>query len=746
MATRKKAVKKRSKGKSSSAKKSPAPPVLDPAHALDGLFRPRSIAVVGASRRKGSIGHEIVAKLVQGGFSGPVCPINPQAESVLSIRCYASIEEVPGEVDMALLVVPASAVNSAAEACGKKGVRGLVVITAGFREIGGEGLGREAELQAIAKRYGMRIIGPNCMGIVNTELQTSMNASFAASTPIPGRIAFVSQSGALGEAILADASNRGLGIHMFASIGNHADVGVADLMEYWEADDGVELILLYMEAFGDPQRFKAVAERLRGKKPIIAVKSGRSTAGARAAGSHTGSVAGEDRAIDTFLSQCGVLRANSMREMFDYAEALLDQPLPQGRRIAVVTNAGGPGILATDAFSGAGFELTELSEATRKRLDAVMPPEATSTNPVDLIASADGDRYRKVLRIVMRDKSVDSLLVLFVSPTMIDASKVAEAIVDETKGSGKPVLACVMGKRGEEEAVSHLKANGVPVFRFPEEAAITLAAMSSYTELTRMPVGEFKVWDVDRKEVDRVFAEHAKVGGEWLTTSLVQRLLRAYGFPTIPSHEVGTVAEAAEKAFELGYPVVLKAMSSKLVHKSDMGGVVVGLDSGDAVLKAAGEMRKKLGRRCKDLRFEVQGMAQGHRELLLGFKRTEGLGPLIAVGFGGTHVEVLRDVVVRVGPLHDLQPGRMLDALRAAPLLGAYRGEPAIDRKLVEECVLRLDQLARELPQIEEMDVNPFIVDREGGSSYVVDARVRLRDLAADDLAANKGGVDPVGH
>jgi acetyl coenzyme A synthetase (ADP forming)-like protein len=728
----KRSAKKTSSTKRGATKRSGKKPggrsPAEAAQALDGLFRPRSIAIIGASRRPGSIGHEIVAKLVEGGFTGPVYPINPKAESVLSIRCYKSLGEVPGEVDLAVLVVPAPFVNAAAEECGKKGVRGLVVITAGFREIGGEGNEREAELRAIADRYGMRIVGPNCMGIVNTEPSISMNASFAASTPIPGRVAFVSQSGALGEAILADARTRGLGIHMFASVGNRADVGAADLLEYWEHDDGIELILLYMEAFGDPQRFKAVAERLRGKKPIIAVKSGRSTAGARAAGSHTGSVAGEDRAIDTFLSQCGVLRANSMREMFDYAEALLDQPPPPGRRIAVVTNAGGPGILATDSFSGAGFELTALSEKTRKQLEKVIPPEATSTNPVDLIASADGERYRKVLRIVVRDKSVDSLLVLFVSPTMIDARGVAEAIVDETRGCGKPVLACVMGKRGEEEAVSHLKQNGVPVFRFPEEAANTLAAMSSYAELMRLPVGQFRVFDVDRKEVERIFGEHAKTGGPWLATPLVQRLLRAYGFPTIPSHEVASVAEAAEKAFELGYPVVLKAVSDKLVHKSDLGGVVVGLDSGDAVLEAAGEMRKRLGRRCRDLRFEVQGMAPGHRELLLGFKRTDGLGPLIAVGFGGTHVEVLRDIVVRVGPLHDLQPERMLSALRGAPLLDAYRGEPAIDRALVHECVLRLDQLARDLPQIEEMDLNPFIVDRQGGNSYVVDARVRMAD------------------
>ncbi len=692
---------------------------------LDGVFRPQSIAVIGASRKPGSIGHEVVRNLVNGGFTGRVYPVNPKADNVVSIACFPDVLAIPGDVDLAILVVPAPLVLTAARQCGRKGVRGLIVVTAGFREIGGEGLEREGELQRIAHQYGMRIVGPNCMGIVHTAPEISMNASFAATTPIPGRVGFVSQSGALGEAILADARERGLGIRMFASVGNRADVGAADLLEYWEHDEGVQLILLYLEALGDAQRFRTVAERLRGKKPIITVKSGRSSAGARAAGSHTGSVVGEDRAIDTFLSQCGVLRVNSMREMFDCAQALLDQPPPAGQRIAVVTNAGGPGILATDALAGAGFELTDLGDATRRKLAKVLPPEASTSNPVDLIASADAERYRRTLRIVVRDRSVDSLLVFFVSPTMIDAHAVARAIVDETQAWDKPVLACVMGKRGEHEAVQHLKDHGIPVFRFPEEAAMTLAAMSRYSDLAQKPSGKLRSFKVDTHRAKRLLAAHRREGKAWLSAERTRALLAAYGLPLIPVRVAGTVAEAAAAAHKLGYPVVLKALSEKLVHKSDLGGVVVGLDSGDAVLDAAGRMCKRLGRRCKDLRFEVQRLAPGHRELLLGMKREPGLGPLIAIGFGGTHVEVLRDVVVRVGPLRDHQPGEMLAALRGAALLDGYRNEPAIDRSLVEECVLRLDQLANAHPEILEVDLNPFIVDRQGGQSYVVDAPVR---------------------
>ena len=699
---------------------------VDPGASLDGVFRPRSVAVIGASRQKDSIGHLVVANLVNGDFTGPVYPVNPKAKVVHSMKCYSSVEAIPDPVDLAVLVVPARFVLKAARACARKGVKGLVVVTAGFNEIGGEGVERERKLVEIARKAGMRIVGPNCMGIINTEPEFSLNASFADAKPRPGKVAFVSQSGALGEAILTVANEVDLGIRMFASVGNRADIGAHDLLEYWEKQEGVELILLYLESFGDPTRFKAAAERLRGRKAIIAVKSGRSPAGARAAGSHTGSIAGSDNAVDTFLFQCGVLRAPRLRTMFDFASALLHQPVPKGENIAVVTNAGGPGILATDALDSLGYQLATFEPKTKRQLRKSLPREASAENPVDLIASADAERYDKALSAVVADKNVHALLVLFVSPTMIDAHAVAQMILERTRGSGKPVVACIMGKERNDEAVQLLSKGGIPVFNFPEEAAQTLAGMIRYRYLSLLPTGKRVEFDVDRKKVKRILATCKRAGGGWVPSHDVLAILDLYGLPVVPSKTVSTPGDALVAARAMSYPVCLKASSQKLVHKSDLGGVQCNIASGDDVFDFAIKMRKKFGRNCKDLAFEVQAMAKGHRELLLGFTREPRFGPLLAIGMGGTHVEVQKDVAVRVGPLTDADPAQMLASLRSAPLLAAYRGEPAIDQPLVEDCLLRLNQLAFDFPEIEECDINPLMAAKKGVPSYVVDARMRL--------------------
>lgn len=697
----------------------------DTGSSLDGIFRPRSVAVLGASRHAASIGHMIVANLVESGFTGPVYPVNPKADVVRSMRCYASLGDVPDRVDLAVVVVPAARVVSVARACGRKGVRGLVVISAGFREIGAAGRAREAKLVAVAERYGMRIIGPNCMGVIHTDTGFSLNATFAAAPPIPGPVAFVSQSGALGEAILADAREAGLGIRMFASVGNRADVGAHDLCEYWEQDDGVRLILLYLESFGNPERFKAVAERLRGVKPIIALKAGRSEAGARAAGSHTGSIAGADITVDTFLAQCGVLRASSMRQMFSFARALLHQPTPAGDGVAVVTNAGGPGILATDALAGCGLELAGLSDATIRRLRRVLPPEATAQNPLDLIASADAARYREALAAVAKDARVHALLVMFVSPIMIDAEAVARAILEVAAKSRKPAVACIMGRERGDEARALLEGAGIPVFRFPEEAASTLAGLIRYRSLSERPSGECRRFRVRRAAAARVVATQQRRRSEWFDSAAGRELLTAYGLPVIPTLEAGSEGAAVTAARRLGYPVCLKATAAGLVHKSDLGGVRLALRSEDEVRQAARAIQRRIGRRFRDLRLEVQPMAPGHREMLIGLKRDRRFGPLFAIGFGGVTVEVLRDVSVRIGPLRDEDPARMLAELRGAALLQRFRGEPPVDQEALGECLLRLNQLAGDFPTIAEVDLNPVIAAATGVPTWIVDARVR---------------------
>lgn len=690
---------------------------------LDGLFRPRSVAVVGASRRPGSIGRQIVANLIAGGFQGPVYPVNPKAEVVLSVPAFPRVKAIPGPVDLAVLVVPPDAVLKVAEECGRKGVKGLVVITAGFREIGGEGIAREEKLRAIADRYGMRVIGPNCMGIVNTQPEYACNASFSATPPLPGSVAMVSQSGALGEAILADAAQAGLGVAMFASVGNRVDVTAADLVAYWGADDQVKVILLYLETVGEPQEFVQVARAVARKKPIIAVKSGRSDAGAMAASSHTGSIAGADVAADTLLQQCGVLRVDNFRDMFALAQALLHQPPPAGPRMAVVTNAGGPGILATDALVGLGLSVEPLAEKAAKALRKVLPAEASVHNPVDLIASADAARYRAALRVVTADPGIDGLVVLFVSPIMIDAAAVAQAIVDETRRLQKPVLACVMGRQRGDEALQILQQAGIPVFRYPEDAAVTLRLMlRRHRWLQRRPV-KLPTLRVDRAAAARVFAQHRSK--EWLPAAATEAILAAYGIPFAPSRRVRTPVDAVEAAHKLGFPVVLKAEAEGLLHKSEHRAVRTGLRTGDEVYAAAQDLLARLQRSFGEVSLQVQAHAEGHREVLLGMTRDPRYGPLYAAGMGGVQVEVMRDVAVRVGPLDGQDPAEMFAGLKGAVLLGPFRGAPAAHVSAAEEVLLRLQRLVEDFPQIMEVEVNPFILASAGRRSAAVDGRLR---------------------
>ena len=695
----------------------------DRTRGLDGIFRPRSVAVIGASRRAGSIGRQVVANLIAGGFQGPVYPVNPKAEVVLSVSAYPSVAAIAGPVDLAVLVVPPDAVLAAAEQCGKKGVKGLVVITAGFREIGGEGIVREDKLRAIASRYRMRVIGPNCMGIINTEPAFACNASFSATPPPIGSVAMVSQSGALGEAILADAAQAGLGVAMFASVGNRVDVTAADLVAYWGDDDQVKVILLYLETVGEPQEFLQVARAVSRKKPIIAVKSGRSDAGALAASSHTGSIAGADVAADTLLQQCGVLRVDNFRDMFALAQALLTQPTPRGSSMAIVTNAGGPGILATDAIVGLGMTMATLSPATAKGLRKVLPPEASVHNPIDLIASADAARYRAALRLVARDPAVDGLAVLFVSPIMIDAAAVAQAIVDETRGLRKPVLACVMGRQRGDEALQILQRAGIPVFRYPEDAAQTLRLMCRRSRwLERRPVKLPKL-RVDRRAAARLLGKH---GAGWLPTAATEAVLQAYGIAFAPSRRVSTPGDAVAAAHKLGFPVVLKAEAKALLHKTEHRAVRTGLRSGDEVFAAAQELLQRLGPQFPGVALQVQAHALGHREVLLGMTRDVRYGPLFAAGLGGVHVELLRDVAVRVGPIDGKDPEEMFGSLQGRALLGAFRGAPAADVSAAIEALLRLQQLVLDFPRIAEVEVNPFILASRGRQSAAVDGRLRL--------------------
>ena len=699
---------------------------IPPSRSLDAIFRPRSVAVIGASRKRQTIGREILANLVEYGFSGPVYPVNPTAEAIHSIRCFRSIKDIPGPVDLAIVTVAKDQVLPVVAACGKKGVRGLIVITAGFKEIGSEGAMLEGKLKATLKAYRMRMVGPNCMGVVNTEPHVSLNATFAATAPVRGNVGFVSQSGALGEAILADAVDNGLGVAMFVSMGNKTDVSGNDLLEYWEDNPDVQAILMYLESFGNPRRFTTIARRVTRKKPIIAVKAGRTAAGARAATSHTGSIVGLDIASDTLLEQCGVLRVSSMEEMFTLAQALATQPVPNGDRIAIVTNAGGPGILCTDALIGAGLTLAELQPKTRTALAKALPPEASTGNPVDMIASADASRYRAALDLVARDPGVDGIIAIFVSPIMIDAYEVALAIAGAADGK-KPVLSVFMGKQRSDEGLAWLRQKRVPVYRFPENAAAAMAGLSRYRVLRDRPFGKTVTFESDPGRAKKAIASARKAGRTMLSAKEVGDVLAAYGFPLAPSRLCATAAEAIEAAHALGYPVVLKAASDAIVHKSDLGGVKLDLRNGDEVAGAFKDIVSSLRSKDKTLKVQVQRMIAGGRETILGMTRDPQFGPVLMFGLGGIFVEVMKDVSVRIHPLTDVNARSMIERIKGFPLLAGARGEKPVDLAFLEESLLRLSQLVGDLEaELAELDINPLIVTGDRKNSFVVDARIAL--------------------
>lgn len=694
-----------------------------PRHSLDAIFKPRAVAVIGASRRRSSIGREVIRNLIEFEYAGKVFPVNPKADAVASMKCYRSVSDVPDEVDLAVIVVPRDEVPAVLEACGRKGIKGIVTITAGFKEVGPEGAALERRLKAILTRHKMRMVGPNCMGVVNTRPDVRLNATFAAETPERGPAAFVSQSGALGEAILANARSLGLGISMFVSMGNKTDVSGNDLLEYWEHDPDVRLILMYLESFDEPGRFAQLARRISRRKPILTVKSGRSEAGARAASSHTGSIVGRDIAVESLLDQSGVLRVSTMAELFTLATSFALQPVPRGPRTAIVTNAGGPGILATDACVAQGLALPSLAERTRARLRKILPPEASLGNPVDLIASATPERYEASLRFVLGDPGIDAVIAIFVSPVIVNPEEMARAIVRAARGSRKTIVACFMGKegtRGSEE----IRAAGIPVYRFPEEAALALGAMNRYRELRDRPLGRTRAFAIDRRKARAAIAAAGADG--WLPGSAAESLLGAAGLPFAPSRVVQSAEGAISAAHELGYPVVLKAESPELLHKTDAGGVKVDLRNADEVVRAYAEITARLGRKHAGLAMKVQKMVRGGHEVILGMTRDPQYGPLLMFGLGGIHVEVLRDVAVRVHPITDVQAREMVRSIRGYPLLAGVRGDAASDLATLEGCLLRLSALVGTFEEIQEIDVNPLIVAPTRDRSLIVDARVRV--------------------
>jgi len=694
---------------------------------LDTFFNPQSVAVVGASRDPEKLGYAVLANLKDGGYQGHLYPINPKADEILGLKVYPSVLDIPDPLDLAVIVVPYPFVPGVLEQCGQKEVPSVVVITAGFREAGRDGLERERELIEMAQKYNMRLIGPNCLGVIDTT--TPLNATFAAGMPSGGPIAFMSQSGALGTAVLDMAMAGHIGFSKFASLGNKADVSEIDLLEAWGDDQASRVILIYVEGLPDGQKFIEVARKVTRHKPVVAIKSGVTASGSRAVSSHTGSLAGSETAYKAAFRQAGVIRATSMEALFDYARAFAYQPLLQGDRIGIVTNAGGPGILATDALEHAGMEIAHLRPETTQALTDYLPGAASVGNPVDVLGDALADRYEHAIRLVLDDANVDGLLVIVTPQAMTEIEQTAHAVGRMAQESDKPVLGCFMGEARIKAGVDVLWQYGVPNYPFPERAAAALAAMSAYRRERDRPIFEPQPSEVCIPVVRELFDRVRGEGRVSIGDAEAWTVLECYGFTVPKSRLAKTPDEAIEIADEMGYPVVMKVASPDILHKTDVGGVKLNLRSADDVRDAFDLIVYRAGRYVPGARIwgcQVQQMVQGGREVLVGMSRDPQFGPLVAFGLGGIYVEALKDVAFRVAPFSRQEADEMIREIRSYRLLEGVRGEPPADHEAMVEALLRISQLVTDFPEIVELDINPLMVFEEGRGAMAIDMRLVL--------------------
>jgi len=706
-------------------------------HPLDSIFKPQSIAVVGASRRPGSIGREIMRSLIEYNFHGKVFPVNPKADYIHSIKAFPAVSAIPDPVDLAVIVVPRQEVLAVVDDCGHKGVKGLIVITAGFKETGEEGRHYEEQLKERITRYGMRMIGPNCMGVINTHPEVRMDATFAPTLPLPGRIGFMSQSGALGVAILNIARQLDIGFSFFVSMGNKTDVSGNDLLAYWEDDPQTDLILMYLESFGNMQRFIQLARRVSKRKPIVAVKSGRTAAGARAASSHTGALAsqGLDVAIDDLLEQCGVIRVNTVEELFDLAMGFTKNPIPRGNRLGLLTNAGGPAIMATDTAIGLGLAIGKFSDRTTAELRRLLPAEASVGNPVDMTPMSDPSMYQACARVILEDEGIDSLLVVFVPPMMISVMEIVSGLEELRRQYAKPLLSVMMAPERFFQELNEKYPGHMAIYLFPESAVRALWALDRHRLWRERPLGEVKRFDVDRAAAQKLLAEVRAEGRRQLAVHEALRLLEAYGIPVARFALASDLRELGTETREFPFPAALKAIAPGIVHKTEVGGVALDLRTPGELCAAAERMTESLTKHWQALgasanpatpAFLVQEYVRGGREVILGMTHDPSFGPLLMFGLGGIFVETIKDITFRVPPLTDVDAEEMIRQIRGYALLEGVRGEAPIDFKALAETLQRFSQLVEDLPQIAEIEINPFLVFPDAHQFRAVDARVRL--------------------
>ena len=706
---------------------------------LSKIMKPKSIAVIGASTKPKTIGSELMQRLRDYKFNGNIYPVNPKGGVIEGFQAYTSVLEIPGEVDLAVIIVPQKFVLGAIDECNQKGIKGICIISAGFKESGKEGAQAEKELVEKVKEYGMRLVGPNCLGVLNTNPSVSMDATFAESLPVRGDIGFVSQSGALGGGILNILKDLNVGFAQFISIGNQADVNAETALEYWENDDDVKQILLYMESIQNPQNFRKLATRISKKKPIVALKAGRSAAGASAASSHTGSLAGADKAANALLNQSGVIREYSLKNLFATAKVFSNCPIPKGDRVAIITNSGGPGIMATDAICEYGMQIAKITDETKQKLRSFLPAAASVKNPIDMIASAPIEHYKQTLETVIADDNVDMIMVIYLTFLGLKDIDVARAIMEiKAKNPQKPVIGVFMTKSEFFSKLSDMDVN-MPFFMYAEEAAEGLHRLNQQRLWQQRPVGEVPVFDVDRARAEQIMKKSIQEGRAQLTTRESIDVLEAYGIRVCMSGFATNIDEAVSIANSIGYPVVMKMTSKTTSHKTDVGGVRVNIQSEAQLRDEYNDLIAKLTEKGLLEGLEgviIQEMVKGNREMVAGIATDPQYGPMMMFGLGGVFIEVMKDVTFGIAPLTDVDAMDMIKSVKAYKLLEGARGTTPAQMDQIQETLLRLSQLVTDYPFIDELDINPLLISEKNGEAIAVDGRIKVRlEEAMDKLS-----------
>lgn len=710
---------------------------------LDAIFSPKSLAVVGASTTPGKVGHDIFVNILNGKYTGTLYPVNPKARSVACVKAYPTLTDIPDDIDLAMIILPPHLALKATEDAIDKSIKGIVIVSAGFREVGGEGLEIENRIVALCKDAGVRMIGPNCLGVINPNPDIRLNASFSARMPESGNVSFISQSGALCTAVLDFAADRDFGFSKFISIGNKADVDELDLLRYLHADRETEVIMIYLEELRHGAEFVETVKKITSgdtPKPVLVIKSGRTGAGAKAAASHTGALAGTEAVYDAIFQQSGIIRVESIDELFDFATAFAYKEksasgkrlrkVPHGNRVAIVTNAGGPGIVATDVTVSSGLQLSQLSQDTLEALASHLPSAANINNPVDIIGDAAQDRYENALSAVIRDENVDGALVILTPQSMTNALATAEAIVRIASRSHKPILCCFMGIIDVSTGVKYLQEHGVPVFKFPENAAKAFGALYRYAKwLNRQIMAPFQLKHHPERAAELI-QSFIDRGMTYVGEGEGLELLKCYGFNTLETQLTTTAHDAADAAEKMGFPVVLKIVSPQIIHKSDAGGVRVGLENRKAVEEAFETIVVNAVTYQSDAQITgvlVQKLAPRGEEVILGMNRYPVFGPLIMFGLGGIFVELFADVVFRLAPVNRNSVRRMIRQIKGFKLLDGFRSRPRVDLEEVEKCLVRLSDMVISHPEIQELDINPLITHEKGRGATVADCRIVLK-------------------